>query len=142
MLPKPKNTGKELRKTKETLVRVFNQWVRLKETDEYGAGRCFSCRRVVGGDQAQAGHFVRCGKEATRFDERNVHVQCQDCNIIKGGNREMYAKALNLSYGPGTALELQTKGEVIHLWTIEDLKALLRQYRAKVKALLQEKYLD
>ncbi len=142
MIPKPKDTGKELRKAKETLVRVFNQWVRLRETDEHGAGLCFTCRKVVGGDQAQAGHYVRCGKEATRFDEQNVHVQCSECNVGKGGNIEEYARALDLTYGAGAALDLKARGEVIHIWTIEDLKFLLRRYRAKVKDLLQEKYID
>lgn len=142
MIPKPKDTGGEIRRLKRQLVSVFSKWLRLKESNEHGACICFTCGKVLAWDQAQAGHFVRCGKEATRFDERNVHVQCEECNITKGGNLEEYAKQIDLAYGEGTALEIKAKGEVIHLWTKEDLTTLLRKYRESIKLLIQEKYID
>jgi hypothetical protein len=142
VIPKPKDTGKELRKVKAALVAAFSRFIRLRDTDENGEGKCFTCGQWVRFDEAQAGHFVRCAKEATRFDEQNVHLQCVECNTAWAGQIEAYRAALDERYGAGTADRLIEKGEGFQFWALPDLRAALRHYRAQVRVLLQEKRHD
>ena len=53
---------------------------------------CFTCGRT---DQTlEVGHFVPRRYRATRWDLRNCHLQCIECNRLKSGNLDIYAKKL------------------------------------------------
>jgi len=110
MLPK-KGKGRRARKGKADLVKVLDETlskvVRLEAADANGLVRCFTCSDRVPWRQADAGHYVRRGRFATRWDRRNVKPQCQTCNRRLGGNLEVFARNIDLVHGPGTARELE-----------------------------------
>lgn len=86
--------------------------------------------------QSDAGHFVGRGKLKTRYDERNVNIQCRPCNRFGEGRKVEYALALEKKYGPGTAAELMALAQLPvkydDLWYRETVK----MYRAKIKEML------
>ena len=86
---------------------------------------CFTCGRT---DQVlEVGHFVPRRYKATRWDLRNCHLQCIECNRMKGGNLEVYAKKLG-----DTASELwkiarsnqKTDLGIVHSMLIQEKKGL------------------
>lgn len=71
----------------KTMVHAF-----VRTRDKYKS--CISCN-TPWNENFQAGHFYAAGSfETLRFDLRNIHGQCVQCNIHKEGNFENYS--LNL----------------------------------------------
>lgn len=112
---------------------AFNRWIRLRDAGQ----PCISCGRHHQG-QHHAGHY-RSTKAAPelRFEENNVHLQCQPCNTHLSGNIVEYRKSLIQKIGLlgfGGVEWLEGPHEPKH-YTIEDLKAIKEKYTAMAKAL-------
>ncbi|MGL4525034.1 MAG: recombination protein NinG [Spirochaetia bacterium] len=69
---------------------------------------CFTCGVHKNATYLQVGHFVSRRVKHLRHDERNVHLQCVECNISKGGNLKVYAQRL----GP-VAVELKKEAKML-----------------------------
>lgn len=72
----------------------FHRFIRLRDTDANGFGTCCSCNKKVHFHDADAGHFQPRQHKATRWDERNVNLQCKYCNQWEGGAQYAYSKFL------------------------------------------------
>lgn len=97
---------------------------------------CVSCGRHHDG-QYHAGHFVPAGRgSALRFDERNIHKQCSPCNNHKSGNLVEYRKSLIVRLG-AEVVEWLSSNHEISKWTIDELKKIEAEYKAKLKELKQ-----
>ena len=105
-----------------------NAYIRIRDELE----PCISCGRHHKG-QYHAGHYLSRGAHPElRFDERNIHKQCQPCNTHLSGNQIEYRKGLIKRYG----IEYVNWLEGPHSpknYTIEDLKAIKAFYVAKLK---------
>lgn len=123
-----------------TLDRWFSKFIRLRDSDSNGICRCITCGKPDHWKEVDAGHFVSREKMVVRYDERNVHAQCYQCNRFKSGNQFEHGKAIDRKYGPGTADTLVSFGKVrggkMDSYFLE-LK--IDEYKAKVKKLLAEK---
>ena len=62
--------------------------------------------------KSYAGHFLSRRFESTRFDEKNVHGQCQKCNRFEYGNQYEHGKRIDEIYGKGTADDLLLKSKM------------------------------
>lgn len=102
--------------TKETLDGLVRQIVRRKET------RCFTCGIHAMSATMQVGHFVPRRYLATRWDLRNCHLQCAQCNMQKSGNIKEYRKKL----GEKLADELWAKARANPKTNLETVYDLLR----------------
>lgn len=71
------------------LDRLVSLLVRHRES------RCFTCGRRLPFNLRQAGHYVSRTVRATRWDLDNVHVQCNRCNVVLGGNIQVYSAKLD-----------------------------------------------
>ena len=78
----------------EQLDDVFSKFIRLSNADQWGMVRCISCGKRMNWKQADNGHFVPRGNMSLRFDPKNCHPQCQECNRGKYGNIKDYREAL------------------------------------------------
>lgn len=107
---------------------AFNKYIRLRD-----AGRpCISCGRHHEG-QNHAGHFRSTGAAPElRFEESNVHLQCQPCNVHKSGNLIEYRKGLVERIGLEAVEWLEGPHEP-KKYTIEDLKQIKSKYTALAK---------
>lgn len=75
----------------------FNRFIRERDTDDNGFGRCISSGQSlkVPSRNAHAGHFYSGGKfPALKFNEDNVHLQGKSDNYFNGGNQLEYRKNL------------------------------------------------
>lgn len=109
---------------------VFNRWIRKR--DEGNA--CISCGRNTGA-KMNAGHYRSVGScPELRFEELNVHLQCEHCNSFKSGNIGEYRPRLIEKIG----LEKVEWIEGAHKpkkYTIDDLKEIIAKYKLKCKEL-------
>lgn len=92
-------------------------------------GVCFSCRKLVGFDNLDAGHFYGRKSSVLFMDERNVHAQCHTCNRFRGGNLGEYATRLCQKYGAHILLELYPLAYQTKKWTHDELDALIERYK-------------
>jgi hypothetical protein len=69
-----------------------------------------------------------------RFDENNVHRQCEPCNTSLGGNLILYRLELIRRIGQTEVDRLEGPHEPKR-YRADDLKAITATYRAKLKAI-------
>jgi hypothetical protein len=136
---------KTLSKSKKDTWKVFSRYIRLRDclrtTNTLYLGRCVSCGRVVKYNECDAGHYISRSVTATLFDERNVNLQCKNCNGFPDGMTfENYRKELIKRYGDGIIIELEEKAKENKKYTIQELEELTRELKEKIKLLEDENY--
>ena len=141
---KAKEWKKKKAKKKEELMTVqdwikiaqqtFNKYIRLRDKDK----GCISCGKQLT-SKFDAGHFYNANNHwAVRFDERNVHGQCVNCNQHKHGNLLEYRVRLMFRLGDGVEglnqmylLEMEAKKT--RKYSIDELKNIVILYKQKIK---------
>lgn len=83
--------------------RAFSHYVRtrdcLRTTGSVEYGRCFTCGNAVPYAESQCGHFIKRACKALRYERRNAHLQCKECNEFFGGNMDVYEANVLALYG-------------------------------------------
>jgi len=77
---------------------------------------CFTCGRMGEISEMDCGHFRRRELKATRFDLRNMGIQCRKCNRFEGGRPYEFARKINEIWGMGTAEELFLLSSGVKQW--------------------------
>lgn len=112
---------------------VFNEWIRLRDV----ALPCVSCGRHHEG-QYHAGHYRTVGANPElRFEPLNVWKQCAPCNNHKSGDIVNYRIELVKRIGADKVDWLEGPHEPKR-YTIEELKTIKAEYRAKTRELKRE----
>ncbi|QZI68691.1 recombination protein NinG [Pseudomonas protegens] len=111
---------------------AFNAWVRLRDA----AMGCVSCDKpATWAGQWHASHFRSVGSSPEhRFNPLNVHKACSVCNNHLSGNILGYRPELERRIGVEAVEALLGPSEP-RRYTVEDLKAITAEYRAKTKEL-------
>lgn len=113
------------------LQRVFNEFIRLRDVDL----PCISCGRYHQG-QYHAGHYRSVGAcPELRFNEDNVHKQCSACNSHLSGNILEYLLGLIEKIGLERVEFLERQDHPPLKLSVEEIKDLIKAYKAKVKEL-------
>lgn len=143
-----KRFPKTVKRLKPKLDKVFSQYIRKRDSiddDGYRYGSCITCETKVvafrntngfgtlntNGSVGQAGHFISRRYNSTRFDERNVHLQCAKCNLWGAGEQYKYSLAIDKLYGQGTSQALHDKAMQVKKFTADELDELLTEYKIK-----------
>lgn len=109
---------------------AFNAFIRERDKGQ----PCISCGRHHQG-QYHAGHYRSVGSSPElRFEPLNVHKQCAPCNNHKSGNVVEYRINLVKKIGLEAVEWLEGPHE-LKRYTIEDLKEIKSDYRAKLRNL-------
>lgn len=109
---------------------VFNKWVRLSQADQ----PCISCGRSTG-CKVNAGHYLSVGAHPhLRFNEYNVHLQCEHCNCFLSGNQVEYRKRLIDKIGIDKVEWLEGPHPIVRL-TIDDIKEIKAKYTELAKGI-------
>ena len=116
----------------------FSKYVRLLNAQD-GFVRCYTCGTLrKWNDRIDAGHFQTRSKYSTRRDEMNVKPQCKGCNMTNGGQQYLFGQRLDEEYGEGTADQILFKSNQLAKFSNAELQEMIKDYKAKVKALLSE----
>ena len=109
---------------------IFNHFIRLRDNGLW----CISCGLPP--KKKNAGHYFSSGGHSNvRFDEDNVHLQCEACNTYLSGNLLNYQIGIEKRIGASKLIELQGKAHLEKRWTIEEIKEIIRIYKNKVNQL-------
>lgn len=105
---KPKRGKAKIQKSEHSKAldradKFFSLWFRANEADEQGIVRCCTCgtykRWKERDGSTQTGHWQSRGFAATRFDVRNVGVQCYKCNCKNEGLKSLHEAWLVKKFG-------------------------------------------
>lgn len=125
-----KNDLKTLQDWLKETQTIFNKYVRLRDMGLV----CISCQQPP--KKKNAGHYFSSGGHSNvRFDEDNVHLQCEHCNTFLSGNLLNYQIGIEKRIGAEKLIELQARAHLTKKWTIDELKDLIKEYKTKVRAL-------
>ncbi|WP_110970855.1 recombination protein NinG [Pseudomonas huaxiensis] len=116
---------------------LFNEFIRLRDAQQ----PCISCdslpsdHDLITGSRWDAGHYRSVGAcPELRFEPLNVHRQCVKCNRNLSGNAVEYRIRLVKRIGAAQVAFLEGPHQA-RKYTIDELKAIKAEYRAKIKAL-------
>jgi len=105
---------------------LFAAYVKDRDGDT-----CVTCGTAgLTGSNWHAGHFIRRGNKALRFDPKNCHSQCGwVCNKGKRGAPREYAFYLLDRYGEAEFRRLMQRKSVLKKWTRPELERLIEAIR-------------
>jgi hypothetical protein len=107
---------------------TFNKYIRLRDKGNV----CISCQKPP--KKENAGHFYNANNHYNvRFDENNVHLQCEHCNTFLSGNLINYRENLLKKIGAEEFNVLEGKSKVTRKFTKEELKEIIETYKKKIK---------
>ena len=110
---------------------VVNKYIRVRDEGL----NCISCDLPP--KKKNAGHYYsQGGHSAVRFDEDNIHLQCEHCNTFLSGNLLNYQIGIEKRIGGEKLMQLQAKAHDIKKWTKEELKEIIEIYKKKIKKLV------
>ncbi|WP_248739481.1 recombination protein NinG [Pseudomonas sp. MWU12-2029] len=128
---KLKRRGDHLREAQQ----AFNAYIRARD---FAAGHaCISSGKPLdwSGNAVDAGHYRSVGSAPhLRFDEHNCHAQSKQDNRFLSGNAVDYRIGLIARIGQEVVDALESDQNV-RKYTIDDLKAIKAEYRAKTREL-------
>lgn len=110
---------------------AFNAWIRARDAGQ----PCISCGTTAD-VQYCAGHYrTTAASPELRFEPLNVNLQCnRNCNMGKSGNLLGYRPGLIQKIGI-EAVEWLEGPHQPKKYTVDELKAMTAEYRAKTKEL-------
>ena len=109
---------------------VFNKFIRQRDKGL----NCISCDKPC--KKENAGHYFSSGGHANvRFDENNVHLQCEHCNTFLSGNLIFYRENLIKKIGIESFEALENKAKITRKFSISEVKEIIEIYKAKIKML-------
>jgi hypothetical protein len=109
---------------------TFNKFIRERDKGKM----CISCGQKP--KKINAGHYFSAGGHSNlRFNEDNVHLQCEKCNQFLSGNLLNYQIGIEKRIGGERLLQLHELAHVTKKWTIEELQEINTVYKEKLKEL-------
>jgi hypothetical protein len=102
----------------------FNEYIRLRDKDQL----CISCQKPP--LKKNAGHFYNSNNHYNvRFDERNVHLQCEHCNTFLSGSLINYRENLIKKIGIKEFEQLSLIANETRKFTIDEVKEIAEKYK-------------
>jgi hypothetical protein len=118
---------------KNTADPTFSKYIRAKEADRHGYCTCVTCGKRFHWKELDAGHYANRDHKATRYEEKNVHPQCECCNRFHSGEIARYAAYLVKRYGDGIVEELDQQSREYKKFTLSELKAMVKEWRTEIE---------
>ncbi|HEY3385781.1 MAG TPA: recombination protein NinG [Saprospiraceae bacterium] len=119
----------------EKLWKIFSEYIRLRDADDNGFCKCFTCGFTANWKRFDAGHGIPRQHKATKYNERNNHAQCKRCNGFEGGKREVYKEQVNKRYGEGTWEKLEVMSRAVSKAGPYEFKVMEAYYKSEVEKL-------
>ncbi|QHA95262.1 MULTISPECIES: recombination protein NinG [unclassified Pseudomonas] len=126
-----KTRGDHMREAQQ----AFNEYIRTR--DQAAGHLCISSGKSLdwSGNAVDAGHYRSVGSAPhLRFDERNCHAQSKQDNRFLSGNAVDYRIGLIARIGQ-EAVDALEADQSVRKYTVEEIKAIKVEYRAKTREL-------
>lgn len=93
---------KDLIKRCDRLRQTIARYEGAKKKGGVWVNKCVSCGQTVRCDKANGGHFISRTCYPLRWDKKNVHCQCVQCNLYRNGAYLEYSQWFIQQYGQET----------------------------------------
>ena len=103
-------------------------------------GKCCTCGTVKSWIWMHAGHYKGRGLgggSGVYFDERNVNLQCRQCNAWKQGSPTEYREFMLEKYGEEVLVEIEFKHKLPTSFRDLAMIAMEKYYKDKYKQLIK-----
>lgn len=139
--PKEKTKKRKISRTGliKKLDAVFSLYIRLRDVDSNGYGKCITSGEFVHFKDADCGHFISRNNMATRYHEKNCNLQGRKDNRFLSGRQFEHGLAIDRKWGKGTAELLLVKSKAPIKFHEFELEAMYNHYRNLVNQLKKEK---
>lgn len=109
----------------------FNRFIRIRDL----GNECISCNKKLNDIRDfHAGHYYSAGHHSNiRFNEKNVHGQCIECNTHLHGNLIKYRSKLKNKIGEQDLHDLDEIAYLTKKWNRDELIKLFKIYKLKNK---------
>jgi predicted RNA-binding Zn-ribbon protein involved in translation (DUF1610 family) len=126
------------------LWKVFSEYIRLRDSNSQGVGKCISCGKWLHWKEAHAGHYIPRVAifKAIKYHEWNVNLQCPYCNKFLEGNSDSYRSNLIDKIGKEAVDWLSEHKRDGLNWKISDYEEKIEYYKNQVKELKKIKGLE
>lgn len=121
--------SKNKKLAKEKAIKYFNEFIRIRDKNK----QCVTCGSF--NSDKDAGHFISCRFEATRFDEKNVNGQCVKCNRFLYGNQFEHGVKIDEIHGKGTASSLLMKSKMVCKRDQDDYEYIAEFYKEQCEVM-------
>jgi hypothetical protein len=120
----------------------FSLFIRLRDSNDNGIATCCTCGKMTSFKKLDCGHYVKRQHMGVRYNEKNCHAQCRECNWLKQGNDVKYHAFIIEKYGQQThdLLKSAERGSSKH--TDFELSLLAKEYEKKTKDLAKLKGIE
>jgi hypothetical protein len=121
-----------LPKLTEKAQKVFNAWVRRRDTIDDTYCICISCGRgfSIFKNQIDGGHYVPVnGGSFLRFHEWNVNAECKGCNGFDKFHLIPYRKNLIEKIGLENVEWLEANRRTVKKWSRSELLEIIEKYK-------------
>lgn len=107
---------------------VFHKWIKKRDSFD-GYFYCISCGKLKGVSQMQAGHYIAGTNSPLRFNEYNVHGECEGCNCFDPNHLIGYRINLINKIGLQAVEQLETEAKLPFKWEREYLLDIINKYK-------------
>ena len=137
----PKREGPSRKKLIEQADLWASRYIRLRDAESGGLVSCYTCGKKFHISKIQCGHFIGRAHYSTRYDPRNMHAQCMQCNGYRSGEPGAYAYRLLTELGITEFTELLVVGQQSIIFGEEQLKELIVGFKELTTKALHEKHI-
>jgi hypothetical protein len=81
--------------------------------------------------EAQCGHFIDRDQMPTRYDERNCHAVCEECNCFDTSHKAIYYGRMMQRYGQEEVTRLQRKSKGLQKFFKFEVEDLIEFYKSE-----------
>jgi len=118
----------------EDLDDVVSKYVRLKDSNNIGWVKCYTCDEKQSWKSMDCGHFISRKHMGLRWDLRNLRPQCKFCNQVLSGNIDDFKKELELETD-GIVDQLISESYDVVKYSRQEMKEMLIMFREKLKTI-------
>jgi len=117
----------------------FSRFIRLRDSDENGIGKCCTCGRIGEVKYMDNGHYIKRQHSRLRYSEINCHLQCKKCNAFEQGRDVNFRKYLVEKYGENSVLILEKSKYGYSKKGKMEIRIIADYYKEQVNKILKNK---
>lgn len=113
----------------------FSMYVRLSRINRSGYGNCVTCGHLKPFAELDCGHFMSRDHYPTRWDLKNVGIQCQGCNRFRAGRQFEFGQFIDKTEGRGSSAKLHFLAKTGRAPDNFQIQTMIEFYTGEVKKL-------
>lgn len=140
---KPKRKPSTRTKLLEKADKYFSLYFRAKSANENGVVRCSTCGQYMiwkmTDGSCHTGHWQSRGFNSTRFNEKNVAIQCKKCNTYLEGLKPVMRTYLEELHGKEEIQKVEALSRLPKTLSDFELNEIAKHFKTEFEKIVKEK---